>query len=605
MEKAFNKSQEEIAANFKLPNLDLTTDPMSLKEPKDFESRQLITQYLQDLAYVKEGNTTTVSEAAQLNGITRWKRDSKSLNFDSLGYDHQHSLFKFYPPDSDSINFLYLAAQMGFEAEIEIKKLPTVGEVSLLSRIVHYRLRVFGVFTQPADAPFSELTLNSIKALATILKLKLNRNESMLQVVNLLGNIRELSQSFMKHQGTWVFIFKLRPASPEVLKETYINNINLINKDILKLENRKRQWVYEQVFVSTGINYLDSGGRRAWAGRNGLRYYRRSQVSGRIRQLVSKRLPADEAHGNIINKFGFELLQLRLWLLGFYKGELDGDWGPLTMLATKEFLHTNGIKDINTVIKPVQGGYAVVNIRYLFKKLLAETDKHADSVNEKDAQELSLKIFSEATNKTRWEQLEQAHNKVGELDMGVQSTRRKRRRSFSFRGLLSAVGRIFSEVAGKLINAVKKVWVALKKMTAYAVNIFKQGIETIKQGIQIVGLAIKRAYYWLLEKPIFSTNANSLVVTRFTHDGDAFHLVSNPDKSLIKQHHQTVKKMNLAFSIMATIGFKALALIKDFSTLNWLRIAWKLYLILSGDFWQELKLAYSRYQSIPTSQAPI
>lgn len=56
--------------------------------------------------------------------------------------------------------------------------------------------------------------------------------------------------------------------------------------------------------------------------------------------------------------------------------------------------------------------------------------------------------------------------------------------------------------------------------------------------------------------------------------------------------------MNLAFSIMSSIGFKALALIKEFSTMNWLRLAWKLYSILSADFWQELKLAYARYRTI-------
>jgi len=594
-ENAFKQSQEEIAVKFKLPDLELTTDPMSLKVPKDYESKQLITQYLQDIGYVKEGNVAEVSEAAQKDGIRRWIRESKKFKSDRFKYDHTHSLFKFHPLDSDSIDFLYLAAQLGFEAEFEIKTLPIIGEVSLLSRIIHYRLRVFGVFTQDVDTPFSEVSLNALKAVATILR----QSEDILQVVNLLGNIKVLSESFMKHQGTWAFIFKQRPASPEVLRETYISNIADINEDILNLENRKRLWEYERVFVSSGIHKKDRSGRRVWAGENGLRYYRKSQMWGKVRQLVRNRLSAGEAHTNIINKFGFELLQLRLWLLGFYKGELDGDWGPLTMLAVKEFLHAHGIDDLNKVIKPVEGGYAVVNMRYLFKRLLVEADKLAESVSEHDAKQLSLNIFAEAKLKTEWEVLDQAHEKVEGQDAGVQSTRSKRRRSFSFRGLLSAVGRFLSDVARSIIDAVKKVWSALKKMAAYAVKIFKQGIEMIKQGIQIVGLAIKRAYYWLLQKPIFSNNQNALVVTRFTHDGDAFHFASNGDKILLNEHLQTIKKMNFAFSIMAPIGFKALALIKDYATFNWLKIAWKLYSLISGDFWDELKLAYARYQAVP------
>ena len=592
VEKAFNRSQEEISSKLKLPDLEFTTDPISLKVSKDYESKQQITQYLQDLGYLREGNITAVSEILQLNAIRRWKRDSKALNSDTLNYDRQHSLFSFHSLDSNGFDLLYLVAQMGFEAEIEIKRLPSIGDVSLLSRIIHYRLRVFGVFNSSVDTPFSELSLKSIEAVARTLK----QGDSLLQTVNLLGNTRELSRKFMQHQGTWVFVFKQRPTIPEVLKESYINNIHQIDKDILELENKKHPWVYEHTFVSTGVHYQDSSGRRTWGERDGLRYYRKSEVWGKIRLLAKKRLPAHQANENLVNKFGFELLQLRLWLLGFYKGEVDGDWGTLTMLAVKEFLYSSGIKNIGKLIKPVQGGYAVVNMRYLFKKLLAETENQADSVSEKDAKELSLKIFSEAVKNDQWQQFEVAHEKIEEQYSGIQSTNRRRRRSYSFRGLLSAVGRFFGNIANSLIKVVKEVWSALKKLATYAVTIFRKGIEFIRRGMQLVGLAIKRTYYWMLEKPILSASGNSLAITRFSHDGDAFHFVSNANKSLLERHHKTIKRMNLAFSIMARVGFKALGLMKDFATYNWLRMAWKLYSILSGSFWQELKLTYSQYQ---------
>jgi hypothetical protein len=595
VEEAFKKSQEEIAIKLKLPDMETTTDPMSLKVPKDFDSRQLITQYLQDLGYIEEGGTLSISDIAQANGIKQWKRDNDSTPAGVFKYDQQHSLFKFHQLSSNNADFLYLVAQMGFEAEVKIGRIPALGEVSLLSRIIHFRLRVFGVYTQAVDTPFSEVSLDAIKALATVLKLSQNPD---IQVINILGDVKTLSQIFIKHQGTWVFVFNQRPASTELLKETHIHNIDTINKDILNLKNKKRKWTYEQIFVSTGEHYKDRNGSRVWAGRNGLRYYRKAQVWGRVKQLVNKRLSPSEAETTLVNKFGFELLQLRLWLLGFYNGELDGDFGPLTMLAVKEFLLDSEIKNINQLIKPVEGDYAVINMRYLFNRLFTEADIHADSINEDDAQALSLQIFSEAKQDKQWVQLEQAHVKIEKQESGNQSAQKKRRRAFSFKGILSAAGRFFRNVVGGVINVVKKVWKALKKMSAYAVKLFKRGIETIKQGVQIVSLAVKRAYYWLLEKPIFSTKANSLVVTRFSHDGDAFHFISNPNKDLIKRHHLVIRRMNLAFSIMASLGFKALGIIKNFSSLNWLRLAWKLFSILSDDFWHELKRAYTHYKTI-------
>jgi hypothetical protein len=592
VQQAFEKSQQEIAFNLKLPDLDLTTDPMSLKVPKDYESKQRITQYLQDIGYIKEGSAVKVSDLSQQKGIRRWRQDSKRLSIEKFQYDLQHSLFQFHPLDSDSIDFLYLAAQMGFEAEVEIKQLPKNGEVSLLSRIIHYRLRVFGVYTNAVESPFNEQSLSSIKAVANILE----HEGSLLEVINLLGNVRELSASFMKQQGDWVFAFKLRSASPEVLKETYINNIGIVNTEILKLKDKKRQWKYEHIFVATGVHYKDSNGRGVWAGRNGFRYYRNSLVFGTIRRLVENRLSASDAIKSSTNKLGLELLQLRLWLLGFYKGELDGDWGPLTILAVREFLLSDDIVDINQVVKPVEGGYAVVNMRYLFNRLLAQTDSDADNVSASDAQELSLSTFSRAQNKAQWEALENAHNKVEAQDFSMHLSNPRRRRAFSFRGLLCAVGRFFNRLTGSIAQAVKRVWAGLKKMAALAVKIFKQGLEMIKQGVQVVSLSVKRAYYWLLEKPIFTLSKTALVLTRFTRDGDAFHFVSNADEALIKRHHHTIRKMNLAFAIMATIGFKALAVIKEFATFNWLRLAFKLYLIFSTDIWHELKFAYARYQ---------
>ena len=91
----------------------------------------------------------------------------------------------------------------------------------------------------------------------------------------------------------------------------------------------------------------------------------------------------------------------------------------------------------------------------------------------------------------------------------------------------------------------------------------------------------------------------AVTLTRFARDGDAVHFVSEGASAvLLRRHRRVIRRMNLAFRIVARLAIRAIALSRGAASANWLALAWRLFGLLRSDFWDELRAAYAEFRRL-------
>jgi len=97
---------------------------------------------------------------------------------------------------------------------ITFSELPEKGEISLRTRLIHYRLDVFGLWPMDIAAPFSSLSIHSISEIAEFAKCK------PLEAINLLADVEQFTEQLLqKHpEEKFILIFKSPMVSDKTRK---------------------------------------------------------------------------------------------------------------------------------------------------------------------------------------------------------------------------------------------------------------------------------------------------------------------------------------------------------------------------------------------------
>lgn len=522
-------------------------------------SADLIVQYLEDLGYLPDDGaprSDTEIEAA----LDRWRFEAAAT---TLTIDPER------PVDA-------LVRCIGYEGELRLLRAPARGECSLVSRIALFRLRSLCRHRGAPSSPFDDAAEAALQRMSDLLRL--SGEDTPLQCLNLLGDAEELTRRFMMHHGTWVFLFDPRRDGEDLLAEKI---------------GDQRAVPYQRLFVATRSN--TPGGTELARARKGFFEVKRHHLVGnhRLARRIEARPSENVALTALQNVFGLELLQLRLWLLGHYDGEIDGDWGPLSIAAFESFLVSADESSGKRMYRRLQGGHVAVNLRYVMKELLRKAGDDSRKATREDVDMASAALFAHAERRRRWGELgpiaEQLDRPVG---TGIEplSTSGRRRRRRKRRGLISgvfaAIGGAIRELGRDFRKIGRKLCGALLKLTRSAMNVFRYGLSLARRAVEVCRTAMKRFCHWLLRKPTLSSDpqAGTLAMTKPARDHDTvLFATAGATPELLRFHGAVVAYCARTFYVFGRLAVPVIVAVRSLLTGNWLRLAWRLYELVKDE----------------------
>ena len=405
---------------------------------------------------------------------------------------------------------------------ITFRELPKNGEVSLSTRLIHYRLDVFGLWPMNIAAPFSSLSIFKLNEIAEFAKCKT------LEVVNFLADVEQFTEHLLKihPEEKFILIFK----SPKVSDKT--------RKTLDRRHPFKRQLV-------------DDFGERA----DFFKYLNKNILVNNPKNVDVNFLQKEA--GNSFKKFILRLIQVHQWRDGFYSGLLDSDIGEVTlksMLDAIDFYNSTENRNIKTyrVITYVHQGYFVFNSLFFLKEYMIEETTPANQngefyvlnnltsqlgqSNEKDRADFSSNI-----NKLKADIYLESEQEPGEKNGFL------RRVYFGVKKLIQKALRFARKIFSWIKDKVEKVWGFLK-------TLFRDFFENLEMGIRAFVDGIN---FLFGRKPLESSNGNEMIISKFSIDGDSVSITSGQISNVLQDHLDTigynVKSMKFTLTIVGGI----------------------------------------------------
>lgn len=408
------------------------------------------------------------------------------------------------------LNLLRLATDV--DEGLTFKALPKSGELSLASRIIHYRLDLFGLLNSPVSRAFGEVTTAGLTQLLTY-----GRYISRLEAINALADIEQFTQRMLQVWGkdNMLVVFRL-PAH-----EGHHPHVSGKFKRLLRKEMGRQSRFYqllEDHIMNVPEDKVDYN-------------------------YLSSRTKAD------LNSFIVRIIQVHQWAEGIYDGLLDNDFGEVTFQSVQTMItlfnedeDTEEIR-LKELVAHVGQGYYMLNAHYLLQHYMVEkaedllvsaTDSITEQVQNAKAEE--QKVFSDNCQII----LDQAVN-----DMSVGAEKQP--------GLIKRVYYGLKRIFRKIFRFGEKLfkWIVRKvdKIIGFLKSFFKKLVKVAGTALKLFADGIR---FLIGRKPIFSSEAsNRFQFSQFQLDGDSFSIVTSNSGSDIATHSETVVKTirSLAFSL--------------------------------------------------------
>jgi hypothetical protein len=561
--------------------------PQMMLEGDDLIRRTGIVQGLQDLGYLPEiasGEADSGFSWGEINSaLLLWRFDTldASMIYKVAFSDGQTTDKKGKPPEShpdftDPLSVLI--KQTSFDGEMELSQMPQPGEsVTLISRILHFRLKTLNFYDGPINAPMTDeckITFFHLKAL-----LGYGDDYSDVEFLNLLGNVSMLSDRFCTYYRDRVFVYQ----DDSVEKNNRIAG------------NYSIKWLSRYIRVM-----------RPMGGKIQFKTIKKEGPAFQYNKGISSSRSLEEISRDEINILGLELLQLRLWQHGYYTGAIDADWGKISEAALDEFFGscTAFEKNENAVRDIADGGY-VLNLVYILNNLMPLAEHTISDITHEHLREITEQIFPDDAVDPAWKGLSEKAEEVmhsDSLSFGARPVHavikgrpqekliqiyRRRRLNFSWTGIKAAICgwfRRFLEELGDIRKAIsevaKKVRQFILKGIGSVMTVFRFALSRIKKVIRIASAALKRLYFWLSGKPFGTVDSDSLefMTTRWSPDFDTINFMSKGcSESVTALHMNRITFMNASFQFMISVSLEVMGILVKVATQNWFLAAHAVY----------------------------
>jgi len=191
-----------------------------------------------------------------------------------------------------------LAKTTDIDEGFNFTKLPAKGELSLLSRIAHYRLDIFGLWPFSIEQPFD--VVNSRAALQTIGEYA---DCTVLDALNYTGDVEKLTRRLLSIHSDEDFILTIKP------RHTVDTGVRKKLERTLKFKKQ----------------LLEDFGERT----DFFKYLRKEVLKENPSKVDFNFLNREEKKP--FKQFVMRLIQVHQWQDGLYDGLLDSDIGELTL----------------------------------------------------------------------------------------------------------------------------------------------------------------------------------------------------------------------------------------------------------------------------------
>ena len=374
----------------------------------------------------------------------------------------------------------------GFDGVLRLRGQPREGEGSLRTRVLRFRLATFN-FLDRGDtvdrAGYDAAARAALERFARLLALPLDEPAGALRAMDLLGDAAGLVARFTT-------VFEGRELVAEVERSG-------------RLEQRG--------------------------------HFRRPRRRPRRRSAIGRRRDLEE---DPLNLFGLELLQVLLWMDGYYEGTIDLDWGPRSVEALKMAVAQEAL-DPARLLRQEQG-FWLMDARYAMPRLLELVGEDEDVYAQQDTILDGIERAMEASPELdSWMALE---SRARERDAVVRE-KSTRRQYFG----IGALVRALRKVAAWVKHAFDRFLERLRHLVGPVLQFIRFIGKGLRRALGFAALALRRLHLFATGQP-FSTWAEpplGLVMTQPDLGGDTRSFaLGQVSPALVAEHHLELRRMN-------------------------------------------------------------
>ncbi|HAA10936.1 MAG TPA: hypothetical protein DCE41_04230 [Cytophagales bacterium] len=527
-----------------------------LEKLPDTDGAELM-QYYRDLGYLPPTYMATPGGKATLQKAdVAFKRDLRAS-----GLFTPAQLQKLRLMHRDSFLLEALRLLMDFDEGTPLPRMPEVGEVSLLSRLVHYRLFIYGLYAHKVDRPFGGADQPGRKQLRTYTGLM---ND--LEAVNLLADKEGLTQRLLRFwgydEGMLVFQISEPPATLDP-EEFRMNRafIAMAKRDLKRSPQETER--LEKAILRTRNQNLD------WS-------------------FIYAHTGAD------IYRFFIRLIQVHQWTSGLYTGALNGEMEAITLGSVQTVVQLYNQSDPNDedlhlkkMLAYLGEGYWVFNATHFLKiymieqgagdptesKVISELSYHAD--------QLSPQVQREFTQRTQ-QLMREAEEDLKEESRDVIGRPFRR----IYQGVKSFFRNLFRwgrKMVDAIIRKAKGLWTSLREMFCRIIRGARRALLAFVNGVKMV----------LGKLPLMTAQAGEVGLSQLELTGDGFSVIPKGWSAQdLHQHRKAVMRFEngIQFSLMM-LG----ELLRFAQTLVVGIVAWPLLLL---QIVNSFKLVMKKYQAM-------
>lgn len=446
-----------------------------------------------------------------------------------------------------------------FDGDFVIPGSLTLGDQNSYTRSVIYRLRALGAyFGNENPGPILDKTaLIRVHNLEFILRsgsgVEVDFRSTVIEpdFLKILCDAQKLFELYLESQANRILFYKFADATEKVRA------------------NSQRLIVWDKKFIDAPTDRKFKN-----------RVKNANLPYPQVQKFIEGRGSVEAAASTASNKLGIHLLQIKLWMGGFYNGEIDGEWGAMSHEALQDFLDQEHkfLAGRNKYMLYIEEEHWAINLPRVGDILV----DYCIATDEDEKQKEDV-LFGEINQENEPLLQERILTKPGtKMRSVLKKARRKRRRVYlGLRSLIASALRGLGRI---------KDWLAKKvaKITGAIVSFFKAISKRIREGIATFFSAFKRFSHFILGKPIFNPvkikelpGNTTFVFTRFDFDRDAVNLYSSTiDKRLMRRHTRELRNLTMGLSLFLYIATVIVDLITVVANLTnpygWIKLGIKI-----------------------------
>ena len=413
---------------------------------------------------------------------------------------------------------------------ITFQSLPPNGQTNLISRVVHYRLELFGLWIHPVDVPFGPASMLALSEIAGFGKC------NAFEALNLMGDV----EGFTRH------LFSQHPKESFILS---FNSAHVSDYHKKKLGRRRRFGAQLEDDFGHGSAYLT---------------YLQQNIFKNNEDKIDYGFLRQESN-NSFKQFLVRLIQVHQWQEGFYDGVLDSDLSDISLNSIIESIEAHNEADrkdvkLHRVLTYLGKGYFMFNALFFLSEYAIE-EKKVDEMQIWDS------LVSDLKNAPP-EQQQLFQDNLQKLGAGIKlqqaSISQKngiiRRIYYGIKKLLKKAFRFAKKIFKWVVNNTTRVWGFLKRIFANFFDRLKTGLVAFIDGMRFL----------IGRKVVFTGNRFSFITTLCRLDGDVSTIAIDADADMIKEHTKEVnyRWAALGFSLAVT-GLVLKNLTRSISVISW------------------------------------